>query len=104
MASRSGSDVVVTWDATTCPAVAVNIYYGDLASFTTFAGAGCGLPPSGSATLAIPDHSWFLVAATNGGSTDGSYGKRTGGVERSIDGASSVCPAIVQHVVKPSCP
>ena len=104
MASRNGSDVLVTWDAATCPAVAVNIYRGDLASFSTFTGASCGLAPSGSATVAMPDNSWFLVASTNGGTTDGSYGRRSGGVERQIDGASAVCPAIVQHVVKPSCP
>jgi hypothetical protein len=104
MAARSGSDVLVTWDATTCPAVALNLYRGALLSFATFAGASCGLPPTGSATVAIPDNSWFLLAATNGGTTDGSYGKRGGGIERSIDGASAVCPAVVQHVVKPSCP
>jgi len=94
----------VTWDATSCPAVAVNLYHGGLVSFAAFTGASCGLPPSGSATVAIPDNSWFLVAATNGGTTDGSYGKRATGVERTIDGASAVCPAIVQHVVKPGCP
>jgi hypothetical protein len=102
-AARSGSDVLVTWDATTCPEVAVNVYYGALGNFATFQGAACALPPTGSATVAIPDNSWFLVVATNGGSTDGAYGKRTSG-DRQIDGASAVCPAIIQHVVKPSCP
>jgi hypothetical protein len=95
--------VLVTWDATTCPEVAVNVYYGALGNFATFQGAACALPPTGSATVAIPDNSWFLVVATNGGSTDGAYGKRTSG-DRQIDGASAVCPAIIQHVVKPSCP
>jgi hypothetical protein len=104
LAARSGADVLVTWDAITCPAVAVNLYRGNLSSFAAFQGANCGLPPSGSASVAIPDDSWFLVVATNGGSTDGSYGTRSGGVERPIDGASAVCPAIAQHVVKPSCP
>jgi hypothetical protein len=104
MASRSGPDVLVTWDATTCPAIAVNLYRGDLSSFTLFQGASCGLPPSGSATVAMPENSWFLVASTNGGSTDGGYGQGKDGVERAIDGATTVCPAIVQHAVKPSCP
>jgi len=103
-AARSGDDVVVTWDAATCPATAVNLYRGALGSFAAFQGASCGLAPAGVATVTIPDNSWFLVAATNGGTTDGSYGAGVGGSERKIDGASTACPAIVQHVVRPSCP
>ncbi len=103
-ASRSGDDVLVTWDAATCPAIAVNLYRGSLGGFATFLGGACALPATGSATVAIPQGSWFLIAATNGGSTDGSYGSGQAGAERAIDGASAVCAAITQHVVAPSCP
>ena len=104
LAARSGGDVLLTWDAATCPAVSVNLYRGSLGNFTTFAGAECDLPASGTAAVPIPDGSWFLVAATDGLFTDGSYGTRSQGVERDLNGASAVCPAIVQHVVTDTCP
>jgi len=36
MASRSGADVLVSWDAVTSPASAVNLYFGNLSSFASF--------------------------------------------------------------------
>jgi len=104
VASRSGSDVIVSWDAATCPAVEVNVYHGAIGDFSAFSGGSCGLPPIGTATLPIPGDSWFLVAATDGVSTDGSYGKDSSGAERDVAGAGAACPAIVQHVTNDSCP
>lgn len=103
-ASRSGGSVLVTWDAATCPATAVNVYYGTLGSFASFSGGLCGLPASGSATVAIPGNAWFLVVATDGGATDGSHARRLDGTERTYAGASAACPAITSHVTTASCP
>ncbi|MBZ5637343.1 MAG: S8 family serine peptidase [Acidobacteriia bacterium] len=103
-ASRSGASVVLTWDASQCPAAAVDVYRGTIGNFTAFNGGACGLPPTGSATLAIPDGSWFLVAATDGGSADGSYGRTISGSEIVYAGASAACPGIVSHVTNNACP
>jgi len=103
-ASRSGSNVVITWDATRCPATAVNVYRGAIGNYTAFTGGSCSLPPTGSATLALPNNAWFLVAATDGSSTDGSWGRTLTGAERGYAGASLACPAITQHVTNNGCP
>lgn len=103
-ASRSGNDVAITWDASSCPAAAVNVYYGAIGNFTTFTGGVCGLPPTGSATVPIPAGSWFLVAATDGGSTDGSWARDLEGTEKNYAGAGAACPAITTHVVNNGCP
>ena len=103
-ASRSGGNVVVTWDSSQCPASAVNIYRGTIGSFASFTGGQCGLAANGSATIALPDNVWFLVAATDGGSTDGSYGRTESGGESSYAGASTACPAITTHVTTNACP
>lgn len=103
-ASKSGGQVLVTWDVSQCPATAVNIYRGVLGNFTTFTAGDCNLPPSGTATLALPDNVWFLAAATDGAATDGSWGRTSTGAERSYAGASVACPAITHHVTNNGCP
>jgi hypothetical protein len=94
----------VTWDATRCPAIAVNVYHGVLGDFSTFTGGDCNLPPTGSATLALPDNVWFLAAATDGVSTDGSWGRTLEGVERNYAGVSTACPLMTFHDDGASCP
>jgi hypothetical protein len=103
-ASRSGANVVVTWDTAQCPASAVNIYRGALGSFASFTAGQCGLPASGSATIALPDNVWFLVVATDGASTDGSYARTANGTELNYGGAGAACPAITAHVTNNACP
>ena len=103
-ASRSAGSVIVTWDATQCPASAVNIYQGALGNYAAFTAGNCNLPSTGSATLLLPDNVWFLVAATDGASTDGSWGRYPNGAERSYTGASIACPAITLHVTNNGCP
>jgi hypothetical protein len=103
-ASRSGGNVVITWDTAQCPATAVNIYHGTVSSFASFTGGHCGLPGSGSATIALPDNVWFLVAATDGASTDGSYARTVNGAEASYGGAAAACPGITAHVTNNACP
>ena len=102
--ATSGSSLLLTWDATQCPAAAVNVYRGSLGNFTTFTAGTCNLPPTGSATVAIPDDSWFLVAATDGASTDGSWGRDLSGAERVYAGAGLACPSGAQHVTSNGCP
>jgi hypothetical protein len=96
----SSGPLTVTWDATRCPAAAVNLYWGTLGSNNVFTGAHCGLPGNGSATVTLPDNVWFVVAATDGASTDGSHA----GLNRLYLGAGNVCPAITHHVTNNGCP
>jgi hypothetical protein len=103
-ASRSGASVLVTWDTSRCPAAAINIYVGKLGNFTTFTSGYCGLAPTGSATIPIASGTWFLAAATDGASTDGSWGRTLTGDERAYTGASAACPAITRHLTNNGCP
>jgi hypothetical protein len=103
-ASRSGGNVVVTWDAAACAAAAVNIYRGAIGDFASFTGGHCGLPANGSATIALPNNVWFLVAATDGVSKDGSYGRTESGGEANYSGAAVACPGISAHVTNNACP
>ncbi len=103
-ADLSGPNLQLTWDAVSCPASAVNVYWGSLGNFTTFTGGACGLSPSGSATLPVPNNSWVLVVATDGAATDGSWSRDGAGNEKSYAGASAVCPAITMHVTNNACP
>jgi len=102
--ARVGGQETVTWDAGRCPATAVNIYWGNLGDGSTFTGGVCNLPATGSATLALPDNVWFVVAATDGMSTDGSYSRDLSGAERFYAGASLVCSAITLHMTNNGCP
>ncbi len=52
----------------------------------------------------MPDDSWFLVVATDGVSTDGSWSRDGAGNELDYAGASAVCPAITQHLANHACP
>ena len=102
--ATSGADLVLNWDATQCPPTAVNIYWGNLGDFSTFFGGVCGLAPSGAATVSLPDNVWFVVAGTDGASTDGSWSRDGAGNEKNYAGASAACPAITQHVTNNNCP
>ncbi|OLD66379.1 MAG: hypothetical protein AUI52_04485 [Acidobacteria bacterium 13_1_40CM_2_68_10] len=101
---RSGAQTTVTWDATQCPAVRVNLYWGNLGDGTRFTGAACDLPPTGAVTLSLPDNVWLLAAATDGLTTDGSYSRDLSGAELSYTGAGLVCPAITKHLTNNGCP
>src|SRR5207249_1020136 len=97
MVTPSGSDLHLTWDATQCPPAAVNVYWGNLGNFSSFAGGFCNQAATGSATLPLAENVWFLVAGTDGASTDGSWSRDGLGNEKSYAGASGACPAITQH-------
>jgi hypothetical protein len=102
--ARSGSDLLLTWDTATCTATAVNVYWGNLGSYGSFAGGFCDLPPTGSATVSLAGNVWMLVVATDGAGTDGSWSRDGSGAELSYSGASSVCPAITAHIPTGGCP
>jgi hypothetical protein len=101
---NGGGHLDLTWDAAACPAPAVNVYWGNLGSYAAFAGGFCNLPGTGAATITLPGSVWFLVAATDGASTDGSWSRDGGGGEKTYAGAASACPGIAQHVTNNGCP
>ena len=100
----SGGQTTVTWDASQCPAAVINLYWGDIGDGSRFGGAACNLPPTGSTTLTLPDNVWFLAAATDGLSTDGSYARALSGAELFYAGAGNVCPGITGHLTNNGCP
>jgi hypothetical protein len=104
LVAPSGANLLVTWDASHCPPDAVNVYWGNLGSFSAFAGGFCGLAPGGSTSLALAGNVWFVLAGTNGGSTDGSWSRDALGNELNYAGASAACPAITQHLTNNDCP
>ena len=103
-AARNGGNVDITWDVVQCPSTEVNIYRGAVGDFTTFTAGDCGLSASGSATVAIPDDSWFLVVGTDGAATDGSWSRDAVGTELSYSGSMTACPAITTHSPAGACP
>jgi hypothetical protein len=74
------------------------VYQGTIGDYSAFNSGHCGLPTTGSTTLSIPDDTWFLVAATDGADTDGSWSRNRTGAEMSYGGATLVCPSITQHL------
>jgi hypothetical protein len=75
-----------------------------MGDYTTFTGGECGLTADGTATVTISDDSWFLLAATDGAATDGSWSRDGKGNELHYDGSSAACPAITQHIDNNACP
>jgi hypothetical protein len=104
MVEKSGADLALIWDASRCPATAVNVYHGLIGDYTTFTGGECGLPANGEAIVSMSDNSWFVIAATDGASTDGSWSRDGLGNELRYDGASAACPSISVHVDNNACP
>jgi hypothetical protein len=102
--AKSGGDLLLTWDATRCPAAEVNVYRGVIGDYASFTAGDCGLAADGSELLSMPDDSWFLVVATDGASTDGSWSRDGRGNELDYAGAGAACPAITSHVTNNGCP
>lgn len=95
------STAAVNFDATNCPSSKYHIIYGwgeSLSSWAVAGNGGCNVSPSTSATnwSGIPDaggHSflWFLVIGNDGGTTEGSWGTTSEGLERGGSAASAQC-------------
>lgn len=102
-ADRSGSDVSLTWDATTpgCASAGYHLIWGwgaDVAGHVT-SGSDCTLAATGSHVWASSpetsaDWSWFLVVGDDGATTEGGWGTDSSGVQRSA-GPSGQCDSVV---------
>jgi hypothetical protein len=100
---KSGADLELSWDAAQCPPMEVNVYHGAIGDYSTFTGGYCAMAPTGSATLNLPDNSWFLVVSTDGVDIDGSWSRDHTGAEKNYGGAGLVCPTIVEHMTSAAC-
>ena len=98
LVAKSGGDLLLTWDGAQCPPAEINVYQGAIGDYSAFTTGHCGLPAAGSATLNIPDGSWFLIVGTDGVDTDGSWSRDRTGAEMSYTGATAACPSITQHL------
>lgn len=83
-ASSDGSTITLHWDVATCVAAGYKALYGSLAgvSTATVDGAACALGTSGLATwTGVPAGDlWYVIVATDGAGTEGSWGTGGGGV------------------------
>ncbi|MEW5763510.1 MAG: hypothetical protein ACOYXN_04005 [Acidobacteriota bacterium] len=90
---KSGSDITVTFDSTTCPAPSYNLYYGPLSSVSTYGWTGsvCGITSGSSWTPPSGNTFWIIVG--DSGPMESSWGlKRVGGVEsQRSTSASGLC-------------
>ena len=73
----NGTDIDVTWDATSCAATQYNLFYGSLASVSTltYDGAQCDLGVTGQATFTPPEGDvFFLIASEDVDGVEGGHG------------------------------
>ncbi len=80
---RATGDITVTYDAA-CFATDHHVVYGPLASVATYAYSdqACNLGETGIATFNPGVGSFFWVLVANTATLEGSYGRRTGDIER----------------------
>jgi len=66
--TKSGSNIVATWDKTTCGASNAIILYGSIGDYTAYTGAGdCAAGAGPSKTFPMPGGStWFNIVWSNG--------------------------------------
>jgi hypothetical protein len=91
----AGTSINVTWDVTSCLSTGYHILYGNLATVASYAigGSACAIGTSGSyGWSGVPaGNLWFVVAADDGTSNEGSWGTGVGGAERGGTAASGQC-------------
>jgi hypothetical protein len=113
-----GDSVTVTWDAASCPAVQTNLYWGygsglpgTVGGTYAVAGSVCGLGSTGSiAWSGSPDPTtdstrliWWVIVATDGDRTEGSWGHDSAGNEINGATASGQCGNTVKNTSNPGC-
>ena len=107
LAGRNLADpnlVDVTWDATSCPAIDYNIYYGDLGGFDVVVGGICDLGTTGAATVTIPGNAtWWVIDGQDGEDFVGSHGRDSTGAERILVNWDLTC-AQTQLDLTGTCP
>jgi len=69
-----------------------------------FTGAACDLPPTGTATLTLPDQRLAAGSATDGLATDRQLLPPPDGSGARLPGAGLVCPGITRHVTNNGAP
>ena len=115
--SGQGETINVWWDAS-CPAVNVNVYYGFGSGLPaaaglpyTLAGAECRLGSSGSSSWSgkpnpasdVSRFVWWVLVATDGIQTEGSWGKDSSGQERNGNQASGLGGYDTKDTANPGC-
>ena len=100
LASRSGADIDVSWDAASCPATDYNLLYGDLANVGSYTlqGSECSIGTSGSFNWGgVPAGDlYFLVVGADGAGTESSWGRDSGLGERNGAADSGECGVSVK--------
>jgi hypothetical protein len=94
----NGTDIDVTWDATSCPAEDYNLFVGRLSDVAAYvySGAACGLGTTGQATFTPPAGDLFwVVAGVDGEAREGTHGSDSAGRARWA-GAGGLCGVTTQ--------
>ena len=91
-AGKSGVDVVVEWDVSTCgTSLNYSLYGGTVGDFSNVTFAECDLGTSGTAAVTLPgDAAWWIITSTNGVDV-GSFGVDANGIERRLGGWGTEC-------------
>ena len=105
--TAAGDAIELSWDATSCPATDTNLLYGELGLVAGYilGGSVCGLGTSGSYLWSsVPAGDlYFLVVATDGAGTEGSWGVDGAGQERNGPVSSGACGVAVKDL-SATCP
>jgi hypothetical protein len=92
--------LVLTWDATTCPAEGHHLLHGDLDTVAApgVGGAACGLGTSGSFEwIGVPPGDlWLLIVAESAAGIEGSWGARSDDTPRGGGVVSGHCGMLVR--------
>ncbi len=102
-----GTDLVVGWDSTTCPATGYDLVRGDLAAVASLTptGSACALGSSGSFpwNTVPPGDAWILIVGDDGDQTEGNWGFDSDGASRNPGIPSGECGNTLRSDVG-SCP
>ena len=96
--NANGTDLDVTWDATTCPTVEYNLFQGPLSGVSTYTytGVACSLGATGSATFTPGAGSiFFVIASDETAGVESGHGFDSGGGLRPASGVG-LCGIVVQ--------
>lgn len=115
--SSSQAAIQLSWDAS-CPVANTNLYWGygaglptQLGGSYTLSGSACGMGNTGSYTWnGSPDPAsdpsrlvWWVIVATDGVHTEGSWGTDSSGAERNGTQASGQCGFTEKNTANPGC-
>ena len=86
--TTDGTTTHITWDVINCPAPNYNLYSGPMGGVSSYAYNAwqCSLGASGSADITLDSGNVFFLIVPVSGSTEGSHGFTSAGVERNAIG------------------